>query len=1021
MMNKRLLIFSTCLSAVLSLIFILSCNRFRNPDLLKDGFINPPDSSRPGVYWYIMDGNLDRKSIKEDLESMKKAGIGYALFLEVNVGIPRGKVDFLSEEWQDLFTFAVREAERLGIRIILGSGPGWAGSGGPWVKPEQSMMHLVASDTLLTGPEVIDIILPRPKPRKPFFGEESITPELREIRNKWYEDVRVLAFPAPEKKSSLENIDEKALFIRAPYTSQPGVTPFIVSKAEWDEVPDAAVRKDRIIDITNDLDSAGRIKWIVPPGRWIIMRLGKTNNGAVTRPAPVLGLGFESDKFDTSAFRAHYDAYIGKLIRKVRPVKSPTGGGWTMIHIDSWEMGAQNWSNRFMEQFIKRRGYDPILYLPVLEGYIVNSVKESERFLWDIRETSNELILENHAGFFKKLGRKNGMTLSIEPYDMNPSADLDLGEVADVPMGEFWSEGFGFNSSFSCIEAASAGHVAGKSIVAAEAFTAGENEAWKKYPGNMKNQTDWALAMGINRFIIHTFAHKSFIGNYRPGMTMGPYGVHWDRGQTWWPMIGEYHRYLTRCQFVLSQGRSVSDILYLSPEGAPNVFKPPGSAVEGTDTLPDKRSYSFDGCSPRYFIDYANAQDSRIVFPGGASYRILVLPDISTMTPELISKIDFLLKGGITVLGNPPLKSPSLSNYPACDEVVRKTSESIWNSGSVLQSSELPTRKHGNGFVVTPDKKNEIHAKESPYDIYPSYEITEAALRNLKVKKDFVSSGDFRYCHRSLIDKDIYFVSNRTGRQAEDSCTFRDGSFRAELWDPLTGETRQIKSISQYSYGYKIKIKLEAWQSLFVVFHHTRESQGKGKIPGNNFPEKKEVFEVHFPWTVKFDTEMGGPEKVIFDTLSDWKENKAEGIRYYSGIASYSCTFNLPESAGIKSGKSMYLDLGIVKNMARIILNGKNLGIVWTCPYQVRINDVIRQKNNHLEIEVADLWINRLIGDELKPWDGIENGQWPDWLIKGQPRTSGRYTFTTYHFYRKDDALAESGLLGPVRILRSDD
>jgi alpha-L-rhamnosidase len=1021
MMNKKLLVFSICLCTALSLIFIFSCNRFRNADLLKDGFINPPDSAKPGVYWYIMDGNLDRRSITGDLESMKKAGIGYALFLEVNVGIPRGKVDFLSEEWQDLFTYAVREAERLGIRIILGSGPGWAGSGGPWVKPEQSMMHLVASDTLLTGPLVIDMIMPRPKPRKPFFGDESLTPELKEIRNKWFEDVRVLAFPSPEKKSAIENIDEKAFFTRAPYTSQPGVAPFIISKAEWDEVPHSSVSKERIIDISNNLDSTGRIKWIVPPGKWIIMRLGKTNNGAVTRPAPLPGLGFESDKFDTSAFRAHFEAYTGKLIKKVRPVKSITGGGWTMIHIDSWEMGAQNWSNRFMEQFIKRRGYDPILYLPVMEGYIVNSVKESERFLWDIRETASELIVENHAEFFKKLGRKYGMTLSIEPYDMNPSADLDLGTVADVPMGEFWSEGYGFNSSFSIIEATSAAHVAGKPIVAAEAFTAGANEAWKKYPGNMKNQTDWALAMGINRFIIHTFVHKSFIEGYRPGMTMGPYGVHWDRGQTWWPMVNDYHRYLQRCQFVLSQGRAVSDFLFLTPEGAPNVFRPPVSALEGTDTLPDKKSYSFDGCSPAYFIKYANVQDSRIVFPGGASYRFLILPDIQTMTPELLSKIDLLVKGGITVMGNPPKKSPSLSNYPACDDIVRNLTESIWKAGPAIRATKLQTIKHGGGLLVITDTKTKQDVKVNPYDIYPSYDLIETSLINLKVKKDFVSSGDFRYCHRSFADKDVYFVSNRTGGTAEDSCTFRDGSYRAERWDPLTGEIKQLKSISKNPDGYSIKIRLETWQSIFIVFYHTRELTGTGRINGNNFPEKKPVYTLRTSWTVKFDTTMGGPEKVIFDSLPDWKENKTDGIKYYSGIATYSCNFTLPDSISSRKGRALYLDLGSVKDIARVILNGRDLGVVWTFPFQVRINNIVKQKNNHLEIEVANLWINRLIGDEQKPWDGIENGQWPEWLIKGLPRTSGRYTFTTHRFYTKDDPLAESGLLGPVRILRSEE
>ena len=616
------------------------------PDTVKEGFINPPDSARPGVYWYFMDGNLDRDAMTADLESMKQAGIGYVLFLEVNVGVPRGKVDFLTEEWQELYKHAVKEAERLGIRIVLGSGPGWAGSGGPWVTPAQSMTHLVASDTTVTGPVEFSGILSIPKPRKPFFGEESLTPDLKQIRDNWYEDVVVLAFPTPENDYRITGIDEKALYYRAPYTSQPGVLPYIPLLHHINEKAGSAVDQTKIINLTDKLSPDGTLNWDVPAGKWTIMRFGKRNNGAVTRPAPAPGLGFEADKFDTTSFNAHYNTYIGKLINKVEPGLSKSGGGWTMIHIDSWEMGSQNWSPDFREQFTKRRGYDPLLYLPVYTGRIVNSLEMSERFLWDLRQTSNELIVENHAGQFKKLGRRNGFRLSVEPYDMNPSADLDLGAVADVPMCEFWSDGFGFNSSFSCFESTSIAHVAGLPVVASESFTADSPEAWKKYPGNMKNQGDWAFCVGINRFFYHTFAHKPLPDKYRPGMTMGPYGVHWDRGQTWWQMAEAYHKYITRCQFVLSQGKAVADILYLTPEGAPQVFLPPRSALEGTSFLPDKKGYSFDGCSPAFLMKNATVRDNRIVFPGGASYRLLVLPNSETMTPELAATIGKLVIKG---------------------------------------------------------------------------------------------------------------------------------------------------------------------------------------------------------------------------------------------------------------------------------------------------------------------------------------------------------------------------------------
>jgi hypothetical protein len=356
MHNKVVMIRLAIVLSIAGIFF--SCVDPSSHDIIKDGFLNPPDSARPGVYWYFMDGNLNREAMTADLESMKKAGIGYVLFLEVNVGIPRGRVNFLSEEWQELYKHAVRESERLGIRVILGSGPGWAGSGGPWVTPAQSMTHLVASDTTVIGPDEFNSILPLPKPKKPFFEESSLTQELKKLRDDWYEDVFVLAFPTPKVSLRIAQVNYKALYYRAPFTSQPGVLPYIPAPASFHETAGSEIDQSKIIDLTDRFQKAGKLQWKIPEGRWTILRFVKRNNGAITRPAPAPGLGFEADKFDTASFDAHYNAYIGKLINKVKPEKQKNGGGWTMIHIDSWEMGSQNWSPRFREEFKQRRGYD---------------------------------------------------------------------------------------------------------------------------------------------------------------------------------------------------------------------------------------------------------------------------------------------------------------------------------------------------------------------------------------------------------------------------------------------------------------------------------------------------------------------------------------------------------------------------------------------------------------------------------------------------------------------------------------
>ncbi|MFV1965735.1 MAG: glycosyl hydrolase [Pirellulaceae bacterium] len=679
---------------VASLMLLRSSGTCAEEDLAA-GFQDPPDTARPGVYWYFMDGNLTREGMTADLESMKEAGIGNLVFLEVNVGVPRGPVDFLSDAWQELFTHAVREAERLGIEITLGSGPGWAGSGGPWVKLDQSMQHLVASSIDVTGPAKFDRVMPRPPPRDPFFGTQPMSGRMRKQWESYYEDVTVLAFPTPTGNERLADVDEKALYYRAPYSSRPGVKPYLPAPAKHPTLPPGtAVERMKIVDLTTRLKPDGRLDWDIPAGRWTVMRFGRRNTGATTRPAPQPGLGFECDKFDAAALDAHFENYVGKLLRKVGPRKK--GRGWTMLHIDSWEMGAQNWSADFRNQFRRRRGYDPFPFLPTYAGRVVDSLEISERFLWDVRQTAQDLVLENHAGRFKELGRRSGFGLSIEPYDMNPTSDLDLGAVADVPMCEFWSEGFGFDASYSCLEATSIAHTLGRPIVAAEAFTAAHEEAWKLYPAALKNQGDWAFCMGINRFVYHTFAHKPH--GHLPGMTMGPYGVHWDRGQTWWPMVSAYHRYITRCQFMLRQGQTVADICYLAPEGAPHVFRPPPSALRGSGSIRDRRGYNFDACSPDTLIAKATVRNERIVFPGGARYRLLVLPAFDTMRPALLGKIKELVVAGATVVGPPPRKSPSLTDYPRCDQQVASLAADLW--GETALPEKTVRRVVGEGRVV---------------------------------------------------------------------------------------------------------------------------------------------------------------------------------------------------------------------------------------------------------------------------------------------------------------------------------
>jgi hypothetical protein len=616
--------------------------------------------------------------------------------------------------------------------------------------------------------------------------------------------------------------------------------------------------------------------------------------------------------------------------------------------------------------------------------------------------------LENHAEFARNYAHRNGLELTIEPYDMNPAGDLDLGAIADVIMAEFWSNGFGFETSYAVLQATSIAHIKGHPVVGAEVFTSQPTEAWQLFPGNMKNQSDWALAHGINRFVYHTFAHKPLGEEYRPGMTMGRYGVHWDRGQTWWPMVEAYHKYISRSSHMMQQGQAIADILYLTPEGAPMVFTPPADALEENEMISDKKGYGFDGCSPLMLMDWATVENGKIVFPGATSYEIMVLPNFETMTPELLERIIALVEKGAKIIGTPPLKSPGLVNYPNCDIQVKELAEKFW--GSMQNPTEKNERKYGKGTIYWGGKLSNLSNNE----LYPSYKNTIEILAELNIPDDFKSDNNtIRFGHRKNEESDIYFVANRTENFQNIDCIFR-AIGEPELWLGTTGETRKIRNYTVENGLTTIPMEFFPYESFFVTFSG---KSGKSSTDKNksNFPVFTEFKTVEGSWDVSFNPKFGGPETIKFDKLQDWTAHEMRGIKYYSGIATYKKTIEIGK---LKSGK-YYIDFGVVNDIARVKLNGLDMGVIWCAPWQIDISSALKEGANELEIEVANRWINRLLGDRQEPDANVKTVKFENGLMGGQEFSTGRYTFTTkqaMEAFRFTEPLS-SGLLGPVKII----
>ncbi|HXA45864.1 MAG TPA: glycosyl hydrolase, partial [Candidatus Angelobacter sp.] len=718
-------------------------------DDLSSQFAKPPATARPWVYWFWNNGNVTKAGITADLEAMKRAGIGGVIIMDVveRFAPPPGTADFMNAEWQELFQFAVSEAHRLGLEINMTNSPGWCGSSGPWITPELSMLMLVSTNVTVDGPVHYTDILPRPdtNTRRAHDGFSS-TVKFEDFCR----DVAVLAFP---------------------------------------DATNGVLAPDAVLNLTSNLDANGQLDWQFPAGKWIIERIGYTTTGSSTRPPVKGGNGLECDKLSREAMDVHFTNMMGKLIAEVGSLAGPT---LSATHIDSWEVGSQNWTPKFREEFQKRRGYDPVPFLPDVVGTgdgqsSIGGPATAGRFRWDFQQTISELLAQNYVGRLAELAHDHGLRLTLEGYDLPFGDEATYTQRADEPMTEFWATG-GTQNATKGRQMASVAHIMGKTIVGAEAFTSDDSEQWKFHPATVKALGDYEFCQGVNRFVIHRYAHQPYLDRF-PGATMGPWGLHYERTQTWWEMSGAWHEYLARCQWLLRQGAFAADLCCLRPQLPDQTYFTPAPE--------DPAGYKFDECSAEALIARMSVEKGRLVLPDGMSYRLLVLPQNDTlMTPALVEKIKELVAAGATVFGPRPTASPSLTDFPKCDEQVASLAAEVWGD---CDGKTVTEHAFGKGRVVWG----------------PSL---KTVLAQMQTPPDFTSSVKLNWIHRQVGDTEVYFVANETAAAVETECHFRVKGLRPELWNPETGDMFPLSVYEENGTDIFVPLRLEASGSTFVVF-----------------------------------------------------------------------------------------------------------------------------------------------------------------------------------------------------------
>lgn len=929
---------------------------------LEQGFAAPPLEARTRCFWWWLSGNVTKEAITRDLEEMRAKGYGGALIFDAdnsnyknNVRVEAGPM-FGSPAWLELYTHAVREADRLGLELGLNIQSGW-NLGGPTVTPQESAKQVVWSEVSVSGGTQVDLAVPVPEHRSDF-----------------YRDIAVLAYPArPSSKGRralpISRLEHKAAY-REIGGSAPDCRPLLEDRPATPGEEDA--RLGDIVALTAKMDGEGRLRWEAPRGDWRVQRFGYTVTDAKVSTASGDWQGPVVDYMSTAVLEAYWSRHVQPLLDAIGPLAGTT---LKYLHTDSWECGGMNWTGGFEKEFASRRGYDPTPYLPVLAGAIIENRDVSNRFLADFRKSIGDAVAENHYEAFAAMAHARG--LSVHPESGGPHAGpfdgLKCLGRSDLPMGEFWVPSPHRpkpENRFFVKQAASAAHIYGKRRVAAEAFTSvgphWEDVLWK----SVKPSFDHEACAGLNLSFIHTFTcSPAEMG--RPGQEYFA-GTHFNPNVTWWDKAGAVVGYMNRCHFLLQQGTFVADVCYYYGDHVPNIAE--RKEADPAGALP---AFDYDVINEEILLSQLTVEDGGFSLPSGMRYRVLVLPNHAILSMGALEKVRQLVREGGTVLGPKPARTASLSGYPGAEKAFLRMADELWGKAEPSKTGERGT---GKGRIVWGRS-------------------ARAFLQVNGVAPDCEWEGeaeDYGFIHRRTEEADIYFVSSRRETPVEGYFKFRVSGRQPELWNPLTGKIRNAAAFAQRDGRTALPLTFAPYGSWFVVFRGDIAPTAEGGAMTNG-ETVTPLLDLDGSWTVAFDPEWGGEKSVVFDTLESWTARPEAGIRFYAGTAVYRKTFTMPEAA-LSSGKRLLLDLGDVREMAGVRLNGKEMGVLWTPPFRADISGAVRAGGNQLEVEVVNNWPNRLIGDAGLP-------------------PEHRHTRTNVTKFTADSPLIVSGLLGPVRVM----